>query len=182
MSAWTLFPVLLLSSPRVALRVGDVERVLALALIVPFALTAASPGIAHFTADNVKPAQAQQPLLARQIEEQWRAAALSPLRYVDGDVDLAYGVVATAAEKPHAIPGLPPPPAGTLKRDGFVFVCLTDDSGCVSRGKTIASAEPQARVVESTIFRTATGRQVPPQRYTIVLVPPANPLGVPVSR
>src|SRR5581483_8713900 len=34
MSAWTLLPVLLLSSERVAVRVGDVERVLALALVV----------------------------------------------------------------------------------------------------------------------------------------------------
>jgi hypothetical protein len=174
MSAWTLLPVLLLSSPRIALRVGDVERVLALALIVPFVMTAASPGIAHFTADNVKPAQAQQALLARQIEEQWHAVALTSLRYVDGDMDLAYGVVASAADKPHAIPGLPPPPAAVLKRDGFVFVCLTEDAACIARGKTIAASEPEARIIESTIFRTTTGRQVAPQRYTIVLVPPGR--------
>jgi 4-amino-4-deoxy-L-arabinose transferase-like glycosyltransferase len=172
MSAWTLLPVLLLSSPRVALRVGDVERALALALVVPFVVTALSPAIAHFTAGNVRPAQAQQALLAAQVEHEWHAIALQPLRYVDGDMDIAYGVVATAADRPHAIPGLPPPPADVLKRDGFAFVCLTDDAGCVARAKTIAAAEPQSRVVESTIFRTATGRSVPPQRYTIVLVPP----------
>jgi 4-amino-4-deoxy-L-arabinose transferase-like glycosyltransferase len=177
MSAWTLLPVLLLCSPRIALRLGDVERVLGLALIVPFVMTAGSPGIAHFTADNVRPAQAQQTLLAQQIEHEWHSAVLAPLRYVDGDMEIAYGVVAAAADRPHAIPGLPPPPAAALKRDGFAFVCLTEDASCVARSKTIAAAEPQARVVESTIFRTATGRAVPPQRYTIVLVPPANPLG-----
>jgi 4-amino-4-deoxy-L-arabinose transferase-like glycosyltransferase len=173
MSAWALLPVLLLSSPRIALRVADIERVLALALIVPFVMTALSPAIAHFTADNVRPAQAQQALLAAQIEHEWHSIALQPLRYVDGDTDTAYGVVATAADKPHAIPGLPPPPAGVLKRDGFAFVCLTEDAACVARAKTIAAAELQSRIIESTIFRTASGRPVPPQRYTIVLVPPA---------
>ncbi len=176
MSAWTLLPVLLLSPERVPVRVADVERVLALALIVPFVVTALSPAIAHFTADKVQPAQAQQTLFAHQIEEQWHANALAPLRYVDGDVNLAYGVVAHAPDRPHAIPGLPPPPAAALKRDGFAFVCLTDDTVCVARAKAISAAEPQARVVESTIFRTSTGRPVPPQRYTIVLVPPSAPL------
>jgi len=51
-------------------------------------------------------------------------------------------------------------------------VCLTEDAACVARAKTISAAEPQSRFVESTIFRTAAGRPVPPQRYTIVLVPP----------
>jgi len=139
---------------------------------VPFVATALSPAIAHFTADNVRPAQAQQALLARQVEHEWHAIALAPLRYVDGDMYIAYGVVAYAADKPHAIPGLPPPPASVLKRDGFAFVCLTEDAACVAQAKAISAAEPQSRLVESTIFRTASGRPVPPQRYTIVLVPP----------
>jgi hypothetical protein len=172
MSAWTLLPVVLLSSPRIVLRVGDVERALAFALIVPFVATALSPAIAHFTADIVRPAQAQQALLAAQVEHEWHSIALAPLRYVDGDADTAYGIVAHAADRPHAIPGLPPPPAAVLKRDGFAFVCPTEDAACVARAKTISAAEPQSRIVESTIFRTATGRPVPPQRYTIVLMPP----------
>jgi len=179
MSAWTLLPVVLLSSPRIALRTGDVERALALALIVPFVMTALSPAIAHFTAGNVKPAQAQQALLAAQVEHEWHSIALAPLRFVDGDADTAYGIVATAADKPRAIPGLPSPPAAVLKRDGFAFVCLTDDAACLARAKTIVATEPQSRLVESTIFRTSSGRPVSPQRYTIVLVSPGAPLSSP---
>ncbi len=173
-SAWTLLPVLLLSLPRMALRIGHIEHVLGIAILVPFVLTALSPAIAHFTVGNVRPAQAQQAPLAAQIEHEWHVLTPQPLRFVDGDTDIAYGVVAHAADRPHAIPGLPPPSAATLKRAGFAFVCLSDDAACVARAKTIVQTQPQARLVESTIFRTPSGRAVPPQRYTVVLVPPGR--------
>lgn len=173
MSAWTLLPVLLLSSPRVTIGVGDMQRVLGLALLLPFVAAALSPAIAHFTANAGKPTQAQQALLAQQIEREWHTVTPRPLRFVGGDMDLAYGVIAYAADRPHALPGLPAPGAGALKRGGMAFVCASDDADCVARAKVLLQAEPQSRLVESTIFRTVTGRSVPPQRYTIVLVPPA---------
>jgi hypothetical protein len=174
MSAWTLLPVLLLSSQRVSIRTADVERVLALALIVPFVMTALSPAIAHFTADAVKPTLAQQALLARQVEHEWHTLTPQPLRFVAGDADLAYGVITYAVERPHALPGLPERPADAIKRAGLAFVCASEHGDCVARAKVLAQADPQSRLVESTIFRTMRGREVPPQRYTIVLVPPGR--------
>jgi hypothetical protein len=179
MSAWTLLPVLLLSSPRVPIGIGDMQRVLGVALLLPFVVVALSPAIAHFTASAGKPAQAQQALLAAQVEREWHTMTPQPLRFVDGDMDIAYGVITHAADRPHALPGLPPPPADTLKRDGVAFVCLADDSTCVARAKAAAQSNPAHRIVDSTIFRSGTGRTTPPQRYTIVLVPPASPLSSP---
>ena len=174
MPAWTLLPVLLLSSPRVTLRIGDMQRVLGLELLLPFVAVALSPAVAHFTANAGRPAQAQQALLAQQVEREWHAMTPKPLRFVGGDMDLAYGVIAYAADRPHALPGLPPAPADALKRDGMAFVCASEDATCVARAKALSQAEPQSRLVESTIFGTPTGRSTAPQRYTIVLVPPAS--------
>jgi len=177
MSAWTLLPVLLLSSPRVRIGIGDMQRVLALALLLPFVAAALSPAIAHFTANASKPAQSQQALLAAQVEREWHTITPQPLRFVGGEMDLAYGVITYAADRPHALPpGLPPPSADVLKRDGMAVVCRAEESACVARAKALAQAEPTSRIVESTIFRSASGHQTAPQRYTIVLVPP---LGLP---
>jgi hypothetical protein len=60
-----------------------------------------------------------------------------------------------------------------LKRDGVVFVCLADEAPCKAGAKAAAQSDPAHRIVESTIFRSASGRPTSPQRYTIVLVPPA---------
>jgi len=104
MSAWTLLPVLLLSSPRVRIGIGDMQRVLALALLLPFVAAALSPAIAHFTANASKPAQSQQALLAAQVEREWHTITPQPLRFVGGETDLAYGVITHAVDRPHALP------------------------------------------------------------------------------
>jgi hypothetical protein len=67
---------------------------------------------------------------------------------------------------------LPQPPSDALKRDGVALVCPGEDAGCIARASDMTKDEPQRRIVESTIFRSASGRQTPPQRYTIVLVGP----------
>jgi 4-amino-4-deoxy-L-arabinose transferase-like glycosyltransferase len=172
MSAWTLLPVLLLSSPRVRIGIGDMQRVLGLALLLPFVVAALSPAIAHFTVNASRPTQAQQALLAQQVEREWHTLAPSPLRFVGGNTDLAYGVITYATDRPQALPGMPATPPHVLKRDGMAFVCAADDADCVARAKVLAQAEPASRLVESTIFRSGSGRPTPPQRYTVVLVPP----------
>src|SRR3974377_2011655 len=152
MSAWTLLPVLLLSSPRVRIGIGDMQRVLALALLLPFVAAALSPAIAHFTANASKPAQSQQALLAAQVEREWHTITPQPLRFVGGEMDLAYGVIMYAADRPHALPpGLPPPSADVLKRDGMAVVCRAEESACVARAKALAQADPESRIAERTV-------------------------------
>jgi Dolichyl-phosphate-mannose-protein mannosyltransferase len=172
MPAWSLLPVLLLSSPRVTIATADIERALGCALVFPFILVALSPVIAYFTAHAAKAAQTQQALLARQVEHEWHTLTPKPLRFVGGDGDSAFGVITYAADRPHALTGLPERPADVLKRDGMAFVCASDDANCVARAKVLAQAEPKSRTVESTIVRAEFGRIGEPQRYTIVLVPP----------
>jgi 4-amino-4-deoxy-L-arabinose transferase-like glycosyltransferase len=171
MSAWTLLPVVLLSSPAIVLRPVDTPRLLAFAVIFPFAVLAAAPLVARFTVDKAMPESAQMPLLAAQVERTWHMMTPRPLRFVGGDT-LSFGVAAYATDRPRALAGLPPPDPAVLKRGGVVFVCLANEESCKASAKAAAQADPAHRIVESTIFRSASGRPTPPQRYTIVLVPP----------
>ena len=67
-----------------------------------------------------------------------------PLRFVDGDPEIAYGVVAYAAERPRALPGMPAPGEAELKRSGVVLVCFADDAGCRAAAARARPALPAA--------------------------------------
>jgi hypothetical protein len=168
MPAWTLLPVLLLSPAAVTWRDLDSRRVLLTAMALPLAMLIAAPVIAIMAQRaGPPPAAAQAALLAAQVENQWRSVALTPLRFVGGDEDLAYGVAAYAADKPRALPQMMPP-ADDLKRDGMALVCFSGETIC----KNAAAQYPGSLLVESTILRNFWGFAGKPQRYTIVIVPP----------
>ncbi len=170
MPAWTLLPVLLLSSPNVTLRAVDTRRILIAAVAVPLLMLIAAPGLAVLVhRSGPQPAAAQGRLLATQIEQLWHQMNPLPLQYVGGDAEIAYSVVAYAYDRPHALPGLPQPAAALLKQSGFVLVCFAEDMACVSAARAQAT---DSSVVSSEIWRRYWGMQGKPQRYAIVIVPP----------
>ena len=170
MSAWTLLPVLLLSSPAVAVRDIDLRRILAAAVIFPFVMLIASPGIAILAQRNGPPPNsAQAALLAGEVEQLWHQTIPQPLRFVGGPGDLADGVATYAVERPRVLSGMPPPNAAELKHDGMAIVCFADDTGCRDRA---ATQDPAARRVETEIVRNFLRFAGKPQRYTIFIVPP----------
>jgi len=173
MSAFTLLPVLLLSSPAVVVRDIDATRILSLAVALPIVVLVVSPAVSIIAQRNgPAPAGAQGRLLAQEIERQWHAAQPQPLRFVGGNADLAYAVVTYAADKPRALPGLPPPGDAALKSAGAVFVCFADDAGCKAAAAATAAALGGGPTVLTTITRNFLGFAGKPQSYAIVLVPP----------
>ena len=173
MSAWTLLPVLLLSAPAVTVREIDTCRILGLALALPLVMLIASPAIAIFMQRaGPLPSAAQARLLAQVIERDWRALTPRPLRFVGGDADLAYGVIAYAADAPSALPTLPQPDAATLKRDGLVLVCFAEEIGCKRAAMAKAAAIGPSRVIEATLTRNFLRFPGKPQHYAILIVPP----------
>ena len=173
MSAWTLLPVLLLSAPAVTVREIDTIRVLGLALALPFVMLIASPAIAILAQRaGPLPSSAQANLLAQEVERDWRALTPQPLRFVGGDADLAYGVIAYAADAPRALPELPQPGAVTLKRDGLALVCFAEETGCQRDAAAKAAAIGPGRTIDVTITRNFWRFPGKPQRYVIVIVPP----------
>ena len=168
MPAWTLLPVLLLSSPQVTWREIDTKRVLLLAIALPLVMLIASPFIAMMVQrQGPAPAAAQAELLARQIEREWNQVTPQPLAFIGGDEEIAYDVAAYAADRPRALPGMTPD-ATELRHAGQVLVCFASDATC----KTAAATLPGARVIESTIVRNFWRFPGKPQNYTIVVVPP----------
>lgn len=174
MSAWTLLPVVLLSSPAAKVRPIDTRRILGAAVAFPLIMVIAAPVIAilaHRAGPPPSTAQARQ--LAMQVERSWREATLHPLRFVGGNPDLAYAVIAYAPDAPRALPGMPPPTDAELKRDGVVFVCFAEDTGCRKNATTQASRMgPGRSIVTFTLTRHFLGIPGRPQRYAITVAPP----------
>jgi hypothetical protein len=170
MSAWTLLPVLLLSSPAITLREIDTRRILAAAAAIPIVMLIASPAIAIIAQRNdPQPAAAQANLLAGEVERVWHETTPLPLRFVGGAGDLADGVITYAADRPRALPDMPQSDAAGLARSGLAIVCFAEDAGC--RNKASAQAATGRRV-ETEIVRNFLGFPGNPQRYTIYIVPP----------
>jgi 4-amino-4-deoxy-L-arabinose transferase-like glycosyltransferase len=170
MPAWTLLPVMLLSPPAVRLTAYDTRRLLIAATAVPHIMLIAAPVIAiQVQRSGPQPAAAHARLLALQIDAAWHETTPLPLRFVGGNADIAYDVIAAAPERPRALPGMSPPSEAELTKAGMALVCFAEDLGCVQAA--IARA-PTARRVEREIQRNYFGIAGKPQRYTILIVPP----------
>jgi 4-amino-4-deoxy-L-arabinose transferase-like glycosyltransferase len=169
MSAWTLLPVLLLSSAAVTIKEIDTYRILTAAIALPLVMLVASPAIAIMAQRNGPlPASAQADQLASEVERLWQQTTPQPLRFVGGDGSLADGVISYAADRPRALTDMPPPDAGELARSGQVIVCFADDARCRQAGAAFAGG----RRIETEIVRNFLRFPGKPQRYTIFIVPP----------
>ena len=174
MSAWALLPILLLSSPAVELRTADARHILCVAVALPVLALIAAPAIAildHRAGPPPSTAQARQ--LAMQVESSWFKVARQALRFVGGNPDLAYAVIAYAPEAPRALPGMPAPSDAELKRAGAVFVCFAEDTRC--RNKATAQAKhigTGRSIVTFTLRRDFLGMPGRPQNYAITIQPP----------
>lgn len=175
MPAWTLLPVLLLSSAALTVAEADTRRVLVAAVVVPFAMLLASPLIAiNVQRNGPAPAAAHARLLATEIERLWHQATPQPLRFVDGDPEIAYDVVAASVERPRALPNMSSPGAAELKRSGIVIVCFADDTSCRAAAAAHAASMPGSSTSETEIVRNYFSFPGKPRRYSIVILPPDN--------
>lgn len=176
MSAWTLLPVLLLSSPQVKLRLADTRRLIGAAVVVPLLmLIAALPIAIAVHRGGPSPAAAHGRLLAEQVERLWRESATVPLRFVAGDEDLVYAVLAHAAERPRALDLNPRTKGdlskiGEMQKAGVAFVCYAEDSGC--RGSAARTGLMFLRGMQLTLTRTYLEMPGKPRRYTITIFVP----------
>ncbi|HEU5019517.1 MAG TPA: glycosyltransferase family 39 protein [Pseudolabrys sp.] len=173
MSAWSLLPVLLFSSPMVKVRSLDNERVLLAAIALPLAMLIASPMVAIVEQREAPPPErAQAQLLAAQIDREWHGMTAEPLRYIGGDSAVADAAAAYATDAPlplHLAPGVG---AAQLARSGAALVCFAEDRVCRKSAAVQAAKIPGSRTIASDITRDFLGFRGKPQRYTIVLLPP----------
>ncbi len=173
MPAWTLLPVLLLSPPAVTFSPGDTRRILTAVVALPLVMLIAAPAIAIVAQRaGPQPAAAHARQLAAQVESAWRKLTPRPLRFVGGDAEIAYDVIANADERPRALPGMPRPSAAELAASGMVLLCFEEDFACRRDAAQRALQVAGSRTIETDIARSYLGFAGKPQRYAIVILPP----------
>jgi len=174
MSAWTLLPVLLLSSHSVQVSRLQVRWIASLAVLFPLLMLFIAPAVALVAFKRGLPPQlTQTKMLAKQVEKAWHAATSEPLRYVSGTTDFAYGVATYADDRPQALSGLPERPRG-LRRSGIALICDATDEVCVTRSGQIASLNPASRKFQFVLTNNYLGVSGRPRGYYIFTIPPSS--------
>jgi hypothetical protein len=177
MSAMTLLPVVLFSSPLVAVKRAAAVGVLALAIVFPLLMVAASPVIALVIHRQGVPNYASHyRLIARAVEQAWRAQTGKPLRIVGGNRPVVDGSNFYFTGRPATF--VLTEPARTpwvdkarIEREGIAIVCPALETSCVQEMAAYA-ARYGAKAEEVTIARPYFGTTDTPVQYRIAIVPP----------
>lgn len=183
MSAYALLPVMLLSSPLVAIARGDAVRALALAAGFPLVMVAVAPAIAFgLHRGGLFPSIAHSSVLVEPIEKLWRETTDRPLQVFGGYDELTDGVSFYLPTHPlaaHVLDSTKPPDiAERIGRDGIVLLCpmLTrhppSAEWCVQAASQIADRFPPGVRREIEVSRRYLGVEGRPARYLVITIPP----------
>ena len=184
MPDFVLLPVLLVSSPAIAVSRRAVVAIVAFAVGLPPVMLVVAPAIAlaaHLR--GVDPSQAHAEQLAGQVEKLWRQTTDRPLHIVGGDFGIANMTAFYLPGQPSPFPVLEPETAPwvtpeRIARDGAVMVCnlYPDQHDCTivlkrAMDKAI-DHNPPPRRLELTISRNYLGIPGKPERYLVMAAPP----------
>ena len=180
MSAFTLLPVMLLSSPLVALTRRDAASVLTIAVAFPFVMVALAPAVA-FVVHRAGPApgSAHPSVLAEPIEKLWRETTDRPLRMFSSFDELTDGVTFYMRSHPlavHVLDGRASPALEErIERDGIALLCPARGSGadwCANTATARARCSPAGKQAEIELSRSYLGREGKPARYLLITIAP----------
>jgi dolichyl-phosphate-mannose-protein mannosyltransferase len=174
----TLLPVVLLSSPRIAIPPAATRRIVGFALAFPLIALALSPLIAVVIHRQGVPSHATHYSgLARAVQQRWAETTARPLRFVGSYDKLVYGVLfylprdVTPLEIVH--PRLTPwIDEAQVARDGIALMCpVVEEQDCLRELNRRAQG-PGTRRSEVAITRRYFGSDDPPERFVIAIIPP----------
>jgi hypothetical protein len=182
MSAFTLLPVMLLSSPLVAITRRDAVGVLTLAVAFPFVMVAIAPAIA-FVIHRAGPApgSAHTSVLAEPLERLWRETTDRPLRIFSGFDEFTDGVTFYMRSHPLAVRVLDgkatPALQERIDRDGIALLCparssVADADWCADAALARARCSPPGKQIEVEVSRRYLGVDGKPARYLLITIPP----------
>jgi Dolichyl-phosphate-mannose-protein mannosyltransferase len=176
----TLFPVVLLSSPHVAIARADARRILALALAAPLVALVLSPPIAIIIHHEGVPNHATHyRLLAQAVEKVWGETTKAPLRLIGSGDNLVDGTLIYFSGAPSTLEITNPavtPWADDVRvaREGIALFCAIDEPRCVNAMNDRAARGAPGKRVEVELSRSYFGAADAPERFAIVTVPPAQ--------
>jgi len=176
-SAMTLLPVVLLSSPIVTVNRKAAIYVLVLAVAVPLVMVVASPVIALVIhRQGVTNYAGQYRLIAQAVEQAWRAQTDRPLRILGGNRPVVDGSNFYFADPPATF--VVTEPARTpwvdqarIEREGIAIVCPRLDPPCMKELDRYAAGSGN-KIADVTLARLFFGITDTPIDYRIAIVPP----------
>jgi 4-amino-4-deoxy-L-arabinose transferase-like glycosyltransferase len=175
MSAMTLLPVVLLSSPLVTVPRRAAVWLLAAAVAFPILMVAASPFIAIWIHREGVPNYATHyRLLAQAVEKAWRDETNRPLRYLGSYTNIVNGVSFYLPGRVSTLDIVGPDSTpwsdeASVARAGIALVCPEGEPVCMHFLNARAGDLPRHAV---TLSRRHWGMADRPVRYIIVIVPP----------
>ena len=178
MSAMTLLPVVLLSSPILMLSRRAVVRLTAIAVAVPLVVTLAAPAIAIVIhRRGVAHHATHYRLLAGEVERIWHDTTGRPLRLIGSYTNLVNGLAFYLSDHPSTYDVLGPDQTpwvdqARIAREGIAMVCPLDEAACLKAATGLADRNPGSRRTEVSIARRYFGVTDTPQRYLIIMLPP----------
>ncbi|MGA7490298.1 MAG: glycosyltransferase family 39 protein [Xanthobacteraceae bacterium] len=183
MSAWTLLPVMLLSSPRVSISRRDAAGIVTLAAIFPVVMVALGPAIAFaLHRAGPQPGSTHSSVLAAPVERLWRETTAEPLRLFSGFDEFTDGVAFYLPTHPLAVHVLDATASQAVEarigRDGIALLCPARSADRPRTGACVNAAIARARCsapgaqVEVEVSRRYLGIGGTPARYLIVTIPP----------
>ncbi|MEA2950161.1 MAG: hypothetical protein QOI40_5491 [Alphaproteobacteria bacterium] len=183
MSAWTLLPVMLLSSPLVLLGHIETMRILALAIAFPLLMVALAPAIAFgIHRAGPDPGAAHSSVVVGPIEQIWRETTDAPLLALAGYEEFTDGVSFYARNHPypaHLFDGAGSPALEErIRRDGVAMLCpeRTHTAPAANWCFTAAIFRMWCTIPgkqrEIEVSRRYLGVAGKPARYRLVTLPP----------
>jgi 4-amino-4-deoxy-L-arabinose transferase-like glycosyltransferase len=177
MSAMTLLPVVLFASPLVAVKRATAVGVLALAIVFPLVMVAASPVIAFVIHRQGVPNYASHyRLIAQAVEQAWRAQTSKPLRIVGGNRPVVDGSNFYFTGRPATF--VVTEPARTpwvdrarIEREGIAIVCPVIETSCVQELNAYA-VRYGAKADDVILARSYFGTTDTPVQYRIAIISP----------
>src|SRR4029077_16535851 len=177
MSAVTLLPIVLLSSPLVTIPRRATVWLLLAAIVFPVVMVLASPFIAIWIHREGVPNYATHyRLLAQAVDKAWHQTTSAPLRYLGSYTNIVNGVSFYLSDRLSTLDigdpaSTPWSDAASVARAGVALVCPEPEAICMHFLNQRAGDLPRHAV---TLSRKHWGVGDKPVRYAIVVVPPAK--------
>lgn len=178
MPAFSLLPVVLLSSPRIAVPRAALVHLLAVIVALPVVATAAAPWIAIMIHRNGVPNYATHyRLVARAVEGAWRETTGRPLRLVGSYTNIVNGIVFYLSDRPSIYDVMDPATTpwadeARIAREGIALVCPVKEAACVRAVEGVASRSLPGRRTQVELARRYFGADDKAEGYLIIIVPP----------
>jgi 4-amino-4-deoxy-L-arabinose transferase-like glycosyltransferase len=178
MSAMSLLPIVLLSSPLVVITRNAAVRLLAMAIVFPLIMIAASPVIAIVIHREGVPNYATHyRLIARAVERAWHERTNEPLRIIGSYSGIVNGIVFYFDDAPSTLDIITPAQTpwvdeDRIRREGIALVCPVPETFCVQALNAYVARYPDAKVKDVGLARRYLGTLDTKVNYRIAIIPP----------